>query len=625
MEENQQVEQIKEDYLLEPLNSADDISNWFITYFNLEFPKTIVHPESTHSPIDAAWRIYQLIRDGESAEIPEIVMLSSRDSYKTLLAAALEVLCMIHFRISVAHLAAIKPQSAKAVQYVNSFFRKIGPYLEAKGWVKNSDNKEKIEWITDEGEDVYLRVLVATLAGVNSEHVPLLFVDEVDVIQDPKVLEEVKGVPTTYKGYFPLTVFLSTRKFAGGLMEKTLKEVKASGGEILRWNILDISNRIPHEEALVDEPKVLRYISSELPMGNLSPGQYESLTHEDKKKYEPFDAYAGIASHPFLSVMRNYLVDRPQEDDGGLHKPMVSVYNLFRKTNPDWANAQLLCNKPSSFGLVYPRFNSVGNTMNPADAYEHLTGNRRDDVTIEYLVDFMHQLGIEFFAGVDWGFTDEGTIVVGALIPNGDVWVMDMMSEAELELDDMIANAQKLDELYRVKRWYCDSNYPANIKAFNNKKNGLSGRARGVKKTKDFVNDSITSVQGAIVDNSQYRKLKIIKHKSTERIVECFGVYRWKTDGKGDPIDGVPEHGKDGTADVMDGVRYLVWGTLGKIGGVTYTSAGAKKGKDDQENWQEKVRQHNSNMISNRISQITGSNSSNSSKSKKKGGITFSF
>jgi len=621
-EQKQEIERLKAEYLLKPLNSPEEVSDWFVTYLGLDFPRTTVYPESTHSPIEAAWRIYQLLKTGESQEVPQVSMLASRDSFKTLIAAALEVLCMCHFRISVAHGAAIKSQSAKAVQYVNSFFRKIGPYLEANGWQKNSDSKEKIEWITDEGDDVYLRVLVATVQGMNSEHVPLLFIDEVDVVQDPRALQEAKMVPTVYNGYFPLTVYLSTRKFAGGLMEKTLDDTIRSGGEILRWNIIDITGKIPEESALKSKKKVKRYISCELPMRNISPDEFESLSEEEKKKFEPIMAYAGIAEHPMLSVMKNFLVDRPDSDTGGLYKPLRAVLNNFRQTDPEWANAQLLCNKPSSFGLVYPRFSKAQNSMGIDEAFESLTGEERKGCTLEYLVDFMHQMGIEFFAGVDWGFTDEGCIVVGAKVPNGDVWVMDMIAAPGLELEDMIKYAQELDSVYKIARWYCDSNRPDNIKAFNKPKNGLVGKAKGVKKTKDFVNDSITSVQSIIVDSSNNRRLKVIKHSATERIVDCFGTYKWKTDGKGDPIDGVPEHGKDGTSDVMDGLRYLVWGLIGSMSKIAFGVAGQKK--KEQHNWKERVDKYNSSILKNRATELATSDKGKPKKSKKKGGIIFS-
>lgn len=169
------IESIKKDLILQPLNSMEELQDWLYLYFDIYFPSGVVSPDSSHGPADAMWRVYELMKTGGSAKVPEVVMMASRDSGKTLCAAALEVLCMIHFRISVCHMAAITTQSSKAIQYVELFFRKITPYLEQHGWSKNSNNKKIIEWISEDGQNIYLKIIVATIAGANSEHVPMLF------------------------------------------------------------------------------------------------------------------------------------------------------------------------------------------------------------------------------------------------------------------------------------------------------------------------------------------------------------------------------------------------------------------------------------------------------------------
>lgn len=399
----EEIDRIKSEYIFKPLNSKEELRDWMYNYFDIKFPMGVVYPTSTHGPIEAAWRVYELIKTGESQDVPEIVLLSSRDSYKTLIASAIEVLCLVHFRFSIAHAAAILSQSEKAVQYANSFFSKIKPYLENNGWKKISDSKTKIEWQTDEGDNIYLRVLVMTRKGMNSEHLPMLFLDEIDLIQDPGALEEAKMVPSIYKQYFPLTVGLSTRKYAGGLMEKKIKETQKSGGEILRWNILDITERITPEEAEVSKPKVERYVSRELPLSNLSKEEYDQLNEKEQLKYEKIEAYAGISKHPLLSVMRNYLVERPQDDHGFLYKPVVAVRNNFKQLSPEMGEAQLLCNKPSSSGLVYPRFSSKENSITIDEAWEYFSGEKVSDKTFEELINYMHNLGIEFYGAADWG------------------------------------------------------------------------------------------------------------------------------------------------------------------------------------------------------------------------------
>lgn len=165
--EKDPIDLFKAKAILKPLESKEELRAWFTVYFGLEFPMGYVDEKSNSCPTSAMWRIYELYATGQSAEVSQVVLLSSRDSFKTLAASAIEVLCMLHFTFCVAHGSAVRSQSEKAIQYVNSFFRKISKYLEYNGWKKISDSKSKIEWVTDKDETVYIRVLVATLAGMN--------------------------------------------------------------------------------------------------------------------------------------------------------------------------------------------------------------------------------------------------------------------------------------------------------------------------------------------------------------------------------------------------------------------------------------------------------------------------
>lgn len=955
----EELEKLKADLILKKLNSAQELQDWMYTYLDIKFPMGVVYPGSTHGPVDAMWRIYELMKTGQSRDVPQVCMLASRDSYKTLSAAAIEVLCMLHFEISVAHGAAIKSQSEKAIQYVNSFFRKVGPYLEENGWKKISDSKAKIEWLTSNGDAIYLRIVVATVAGMNcispyalldtnrgvllakdvsiddivktydytqqkemfnpikkigytikearkitlnngselilsddhqvftqrgwitadqlkvgyklhteektkskiyeqkttslnidkrldqmvlgqllgdaslnflpsgsvrfqvshskdqleylndtknifeingircnicedknnqfklttqchdffkdisnithvngrktltkewidlltpesfsylvmddgtvnskkvgihksqgikistfnfskqenvmladkfiefgfetslwkkgeyigiklskkssrelstvirpyfsnclkykllpplehaqltreidtgnlvfktepsygftwsdsrisnlkygrdlkksiknilnatiekieiigkqelidieidtknehqksfyangilvhnSEHVPMLFMDEIDVVQDPRALEEAKMIPSVYKHYFPLTVYLSTRKYAGGLMEKTLKDTERSGGEILRWNIIDVTERITHAEAKNDEEKVLRYVSHELPLVNLSPKEFAEINEESRDKYKAVEAYPGIAEHPMLSVMHNWLVDRPQHDVGNLWKPIFAVHNNFKQTSPEMGEAQLLCNKPSSSGLVYPRFDELENAITINEAWEFLSGDKVKDKTLEDLVQYMHNLGIEFYGAADWGDTDETCIGVFAKITGGKSWLVDMISAPGMEIPEIKEKMMELTNIYRVQKWFCDSNYPAYIKMLRRTKTNYGHiPAIGVKKGPESVIDGITSVKAKIVDADNKRHFKVLKTRNTERVFDAFGTYKWKLDGKGNPIDGKPEHGKDGTADIMDMIRYYFYSMFGRGSKVLFT------------------------------------------------------
>lgn len=613
---NDPSEVLKAKVLLKPLSSAEELRDWLDTYLGLRFPMGTVYPTSTHGPVDAMWRIYELFKTGESQEIPWVVMLASRDSFKTLSAAALEVLCMLHFEFSVAHASAVLAQAEKAVQYVNSFFDKLNPYLEYNGWKQTSENTRKIEWRTSKKDKIYLRILTASKKGFNSEHLPMLCIDEIELIQDPGALEEASMVPAVYNNYFPLTIYLSTRKWAGGLMELKLKEVEQAGGEILRWNIIDVCERITIEQAEGNKPKIPRYISVDLPMSNISPEEFKKLPNERKNDYEKIMAYAGIAEHPFLPVMKNMLVDRPQDDYGGLFKPLVAVRNNFRVTSPQMANAQLLCDKPSSEGLVYGRFNEE-NILTPKQAYEKISGEEMPTESFEYFKQYIKDLGFTFIGGADWGFTDHTSLVVLAVAPNGDVYIVDNIHDKGWELDDIVKYCKELAEEWPIEKWYVDQAYPAYIKTLRKDFN--------VPKFTKVVEDGITALQGKIVNSNNERKFFVIKHSRTDRLSECFGEYSWAKDAKGNIIEGRPYHDKEGVSDIMDSLRYPMQCLFskGRKPIVTHTDS-STKGKtniekdDDLKTASKKANDYMmKNAIQSRATQDDGLKDKNKNKNKK--------
>lgn len=615
------VEKIKHKLLFKTLSSKEELRAWLYLFFDIEFPMGVVYPTSTHGPVEAMWRIYELIKTGDSQFIPEVAMLASRDSYKTLSASAIEVLCMVHFRLRVAHMAAIKQQSAKAVEYTNAFFRKLEPYLAAKGWKRSTDSKTKIGWITEEQEDIYLVVIPATVAGANSEHCPLLFIDEIDVIQDPNALKEAKGIPSMYKGFFPLTVNLSTRKFAGGLMEKTLKKIESNGGEILRWNILDVSRKISDDVARSNEPRVPRYVSANLPMENISVEQWEALPDKDKNKYELLEAYAGIADHPLLPVMKNYLVDRSEEDVGVLYKPVISVLNIFRGVDNDMADAQYLCNKPSLSGLVYPRFDNKLNVLSVREATNRLLGDDGEHDSFEYLKNLITNLGITIIGGGDWGYTDYTALGVLAMMPTGEVWILDLIWEKYLEIDDIVKHVKSLQTEWNIDKWYVDQNYPSYIKTLKRK-----AKIRCPSFFKN-VSDGITALQSKIVDSLGNRRFYVIDVPSNRPIIDAFSEYRWKLNSIGEIVEGVPHHDKDGVSDIMDMLRYPAQNLFLKGRGVDLLVAGKGTPRRPDisptaKELKERADKVNTQLMLNKINELTGGKSS-SFKKKKKGKIVI--
>lgn len=477
-------------------------------------------------------------------------------SHNTLSAAAIEVLLFLHFRLPMAHAAAIKFQAGAAVGYANNFFRKVKPYIEYHGWSKTSDNKTLIEWLTPEGDEIWLKVLTASKEGFNATHCPFLVLDELDQM-DPEAFRESRMIPSSYKGRSPLILILSTRKFAAGLMEEQIQDTPKMGGEVFRWNIVDVAEKIPDDIARTDLPRVVRYVTAKsLPMKNISEDSFNSLSEKEQQEFERIEAYAGIAEHPMLSVMRNYLVDRPHDDTGFLYKKITAVHNNFKLTDLQTADAQLLCNKPSSSGLVYPRFEESRNVLNIPEAYKKIFDIDDPKVTLEEFRDACHHIGGEFVGGGDWGYTDYTSLVVMLLI-GGEVILVDAFCADQLELDDIVKYAKELNGTWNVSRWYVDQAYPAYIKTL--RRHGLT-----VPDFKKVVEDGIAALQYRISDSSGIRRFFVLSHPNTHHVIESFGKYRWSIDGKGDVIENKPYHDNSYISDVQDSIRYPMQVLFGK-------------------------------------------------------------
>lgn len=530
--------------------SKEQLRDWIFTFLDIDFPVGNIDPESNSSPVEWLYEAYCAVRDNLGGTKPVFVVYSSRESYKTLSCAAFEVIVMVHFQITVAHMAAIEPQSKKAVQYITSFMKKIRPYLEFHGRKISSQNTRNIEITNEQGEIAYLTIIICTLTGANSEHTSVMVVDEVDVVRFPQAYEEAKLIPGTLKGRMPVTIMTSTRKFAFGLMQKEIDLAKKNNHPVLHWNLLDITEKCQPDRHLPSEPKVKRYIQKNLPLHQMSEEEYMGVLEENQDKFEPIEAFAGCANCDLLPVCKTRLATRPDTDVGGLYKPIDFVLNQFKKINPDMAEAQLMCWKPSSTGLVYPRFDEdeEKNTLTLNQAWEAFMGDPPpEDILLDDLIDLFLGKGISFYAGVDWGFRHAYAIVVGAVLPSGEFWIFETLAISDLEFPDMMKYAKYIRDKYKVKKWFADTAQPMFIKSFKKEKMPCK------KFTKDVMG-GISAIRGQIVDASNRRRLKVLKTLENEFLINGFRNHHFKLDAAGRPTQDPDD---EEFADVMDALRYI--------------------------------------------------------------------
>ena len=538
------------EYFLKPFDTPQEMRDWMLAFFGIDFPDGFVDDGSNSSPVDWMFEAYTSVRFNKGEAAPVWIVYSSRDSYKTLSCSAFEVIVMIHFGVTVAHMAAIKSQSAKAIQYINNFVRLCKPYFDHHNFSLTSQSKSKVEMTDKDGNSTYMTVIVCTLQGANSEHTNLMVVDEVDVVQYPQAFEEAKMIPGVLHGRYPMTIMTSTRKFAFGLMQKEITKAQKLNRPIKNWNIIDITEKCLPERHKPEEPKVKRFINKSLPLRQITEEAFLKIPVEDRERWEEIEAYSGCTTCKLLPVCKMKLAHRRETDVGGLYKPIPFTMNQFDTIEPDMAEAQLLCWKPSAAGLVYGRFDETegANTLSLESAWYNYTGQEPfEGLTLDHLIDEMHRNGVKFYVGGDWGFRHLFALIAGAILPSGEFWVFETFGMSGLEFDDMMKYSKIMRDKYLPKRWYMDTAQPMFIKSF--KKNRMPCQ----KFTKDVMG-GIESIRKVVVDSANRRRLKVIKTPENSILIDGFNHHHFKTDAAGnitqDPDD-------EGFADVMDSLRYI--------------------------------------------------------------------
>lgn len=535
--------------------SKQQMKDWIYNFLGLDFPDSHVDPESNSSPIDWMFEVYRMYKENRGNESPNVIVISSRESYKTLSEAVFAVITMCHFGAMIAHMAAIVPQATAAQKYIESFLQKILPYMDYHGLSIVSKNSKEVEVRMPTGQLALMKIIVCTVTGANSAHTNLFTVDEIDTIRSQegiRAYKEAQMIPGVFNGQHPISIKTSTLKFPGGLFMKEWDKAKKEGYKIFKWNLIDITEYCPPERNRPDLEKQIVYVGKGLPLKTITEAQFEDLSFKEQEKFDKLLVKGGCAKCPLLPVCRSRLSERDPSNIGGLWKPIDFTISQFKKTDPDLAESQLMCWKPSSQGMVYPRFldseDEYGNTYTLAQAWERFTASPADkNLSLKELIEKMLSKGIKFYCGVDWGHVHAFAIVVSAILPSGEWWIVDTYSVSGLEFDQMVDLAKQVRDTYSPVKWFCDTAEPMFIKTF--RKNRMP--APDFKKD---VRGGIEAVRGQILNASDQRKLKVIKHDRNDMALRVFSEHTFKLDTNGNLTD---EPDDSEVADVADALRYL--------------------------------------------------------------------
>ena len=525
-------------------------------------------------------------------------------SHNTLSASILEILVLFHLRRSCAHLAAILQQSSKAQQYVREFsskkplcdfivgdnkrelellryqHKKTGENLTVSEWkaLPTDIEREFYEKISN-----YINVLVCTMQSANSEHCSYMCVDECDVISNPKAYQEAKSIPSPRDGQLPITLLTSTRKFAAGLVQKEINNELDDKGKrrlhVRHWNLLDVTQictpdkYAPPLDAFGkprENPsqRVVVYRSDD-DLRSISEDNWKLLTPDQQRKYTKDEGHWGCLHNCSLfSSCKGRLITH-QKSTSKMLKPITHVENWFGSADVEYVKAQYLCWKPSSFGLVYSRFDPAVHLLTARQIVWRLIGEDiGKEITKAELIQYFNARGCKYSSGMDFGDTHNFSVVTAA-IDGLKCMVFDVISVPELDVPERIALCESKIKVYEPAI-FPDMADPMSIRMF--RKAGF--RMHSWKKDAGSVVGGIEVVRAKLAPTGRLPELILLKgDPGCELLAKRFQEYHWKTDAAGDPTD-QPAKELD---DELDALRYLVMNNYRSKGKVVPASTEASK------------------------------------------------
>jgi hypothetical protein len=295
--------------------------------------------------------------------------------------------------------------------------------------------------------------------------------------------------------------------------------------------------KCPPERHKPELPKIPLYVSDET-LETVSEEVFNTLPTATQEKFFKTEGFAGCGKCKLFSACRTRLATN-QQSKAKMLKPIDFVIGKFLEVDTEIAKAQLLCWKPSTEGLIYPRFDRETHVIPLSVMYKKVLGN---DMPAGMNKKQFHQMllsmGVEFFGGLDWGFTHAFSCVVGFVF-NNICYVTEVISAVGLEVIEKVEICNEKIK-YLNPTLFPDNESPSDIKTF--KKFGY--------KCRDFTKD----VQSGI--NAVRTKLRpsmgippqlfiLDNDPGCEFLIQAMKEYHWKVDPQGIKTDKPHADGAD--------------------------------------------------------------------------------
>lgn len=541
--------------------TKEELSKFIQLFFGMYLPDQTVSRFADTNPLQIIWEVYDIcVNKNNPDDIEELLYVAGRGSGKTLGMAIAELLVMLHDGRDACHVGAVLAQAKRCYEYQTKFMLspRIRPIIDDKNIpqeerVLQKLNMEKSAFNIND-EIVTLEVLPCTLKACNGPHVPLVVTDEIDTVSGEglKAFKEISGMLDSKGDKRALRVGISTRKSRYGLMNKMMEEAEQAGRHVRRWTAFEFSSRCPDSRS-GKKPTVSYHILDEMEV--LTEAEFKLKDAKKQKEYtKHIMPGEKCLSCPAAAICLGDA--KNQKSESWMLKPISELIQKVRSEGTDWALAQLMNLKPSVEGIIYKEFDPKVHVKDWNKMWYTLTGvEYPGECTHDMFVKKCHAMGLQSYAGVDWGWSNPNTVVYFFVDKKDNIYVVRADGMTYVSQPDWIHYIKnKYHNMYRCQLYFPDVADQGAVTEM--RKAGLPVSQDNDKS----INTGIQVIKKFLkIPGSNDAKFHLAK-ETTGPLVEEFLTYHFKTAADG-TITEIPDTEYDHW---LDALRYAMTMLFGK-------------------------------------------------------------
>lgn len=409
----------------------------------------------------------------------------------------------------------------------------------------NADNDFKHSFKTQDGTIHH---------NCNGPHAPLVVVDEIDTVsgEGKKAFKEISGMLDSRGDKKALRVGISTRKSTFGLMNKQIENAEKERRTVRRWTVFEFTERCTDERSGTE--KVMLYYNQER-METLTEEQYLKKDPNKQKEYIAQEGFSGCANCPIFPIC---LTDaKKQTSTSNMLKTLDEVIQKAVAEGPDWSLAQLVNLKPSIEGIIFREFEERLHVKTWNQMWLMLTGQEfPGECTHDIFVAKCHSMGLQAFAGIDWGFSSPNTIVIFFIDKKDNVYVVKTDGMTHVSAPTWIHYIKtKYHNKYRIQLYVPDQADQGSIMEMQKAGLPVSNSAK-----KEPIKFGIQIIRKLLKSPISSEPKLVFAKETCSHIIAEMSQYHYKLDASGLATD-EPDTEHDHW---IDALRYAITLILGK-------------------------------------------------------------